>query len=309
MGNVEAFWQRGHAQSQASIRTQSFSYCLENIWILASALPAHAGGTEGVKFLIILSKILVNPIKDCETVQPLRVGDNMQVPFLTLKIQAWEVSKKCKLIWSLSFVFTYASKFSKCSAVPWTFKPSSLVSANQRAPRFVSAAAITMIPITSSHFNGLLVSVGKSYPTCSQLPAPRESTVFLPHFKESCSSVVTFESFHYLSAGISGAHSGLLTCPCLTALLTFGCLCSANQAVAEMCIVPLKSFWFSQVPLQFFDGTYGNVMSIWKSLCIICLYNCSLSQDKNSFLLLPICWLKKLSSLCILVLYLDTLHV
>lgn len=85
-----------------------------------------------------------------------------------------------------------------------------------------------------------------------QLPAPRESTVSLPRFKESCSSMVTFESFHYLSARISGAHSGLLTCPCLTALLTFGCLRSANQVVAEMCIVPLKSFWFSQVPLQFF---------------------------------------------------------
>lgn len=90
-------------------------------------------------------------------------------------------------------------------------------------------------------------------------------------------------AFFILTQRSLGAHYGLSMCPYLTTLLTFSCLGSANQMVAEMCIGDLKSFWFSQVPLQFSDGTYGNVMSIWKSLCIICLYNCSLSQDKNSF--------------------------
>lgn len=112
---------------------------------------------------------------------------------------------------------------------------------------------------------------------------PRGSTYTQPYFKGSSSTVVVFDSFLYLSTRISGAHSGLSTCPHLTTLLTFSCLGSANQVVAETCIGDLKSSWFSQVPLQFSDGTYGNVMSIWKSLCIICLYNCSLSQDKNSF--------------------------
>lgn len=105
----------------------------------------------------------------------------------------------------------------------------------------------------------------------------------LPCLKGSSSSSVMFDGFLYLNTKISGAHYGLSTCPYLTTLLTFSCLGSANQMVAESCIDNLKSFWFSQVPLQFSDGTYGNVMSIWKSLCIICLYNCSLSQDKNSF--------------------------
>lgn len=69
----------------------------------------------------------------------------------------------------------------------------------------------------------------------------------------------------------------------LSTLLAPSCLGAANQVVVEMRRGDLKSSSFSQVPLQFWDGTYGNVMSIWKSLCIICLHNCSLSQDKNSF--------------------------
>lgn len=109
---------------------------------------------------------------------------------------------------------------------------------------------------------------------------------FLLCSEEGSSSLVMFTSFHYLRPKLSGAHSGLSMCPRLTALLTFCCLYSANQVMAEMWIASLKSFCFSQVPLQFFDGTYGNVMSIWKSLCIICLYNCSMSPDKNSFLVI-----------------------
>lgn len=109
---------------------------------------------------------------------------------------------------------------------------------------------------------------------------------FLLCSEEDSRSLVMFTSFHYLSPGLSGAHSGLSMCPHLTTLLTLCCLCSANQVMAERNIVGLKSFCFSQVPPQFFDGAYGNVMSIWKSLCIICLYNCSISPDKNSFLVI-----------------------
>lgn len=120
MGKVKAFWQRGHAQSQASIWTQSFSYFSENFWVFVSAVPVRAGGREWGKFLITLSKILANPIKDCEIVQALRVGGYMQVPFIKLKIRASEVSKERKLIiQALSFVFTLCFKIQQmqCSSL------------------------------------------------------------------------------------------------------------------------------------------------------------------------------------------------
>lgn len=110
---------------------------------------------------------MANLLKDCMTVLSMRVGDHTSVPYA--KMQASKGNKKCKRILSaLSFVFASTSKFSKCSTfVPWTFNPSCLLSANQFAPQCVSAAAITIIPIIASHFNGLLVSIGKSYPICN----------------------------------------------------------------------------------------------------------------------------------------------
>lgn len=105
-----------HAQSQASIWTQSFSYFSGNIWILVSAVPAHAGGTEGGKFLITLSKSNQG-LWDSES---LRVGGYMLVPFLKQKIWASEVSKERKLIiQALSFVFTLCFKIQQmqCSSL------------------------------------------------------------------------------------------------------------------------------------------------------------------------------------------------
>lgn len=69
----------------------------------------------------------------------------MRMPFLNAKRQASKGNEKCKrILLALSFVFAYTSKFSEhITFVPWTFNPSSLLSANQFAPRCVSAAAIT----------------------------------------------------------------------------------------------------------------------------------------------------------------------
>lgn len=96
---------------------------------------------------------------------PWEKGDHVPVPFLNAKTQANGNEKSKGILLSASFVFNYMWKFSKRSTfVPWTFNPSLLLSTNQFAPQCVSAAAITVTPITASHFNGLPGSVGKRYP-------------------------------------------------------------------------------------------------------------------------------------------------
>lgn len=70
----------------------------------------------------------------------------------------------------------------------------------------------------------------------------RGSAHSLPYIKGSSRLSVMFDGFLYLNTKISGAHCGLSTCPYLPTLLTFSCLDSANQMVAEMCIGNLKSF-------------------------------------------------------------------
>lgn len=178
-GKDEASCLRRNIQCWASTRTEPFRYhpvavfdLLQGVRTFASSVPALWGevsrSSKG-KFFVVLRGSLANPLKGCMTALPLRVGDHVHVPFLNAKMQASKGNEKGKCILpALSFVFAYMSKFRKGSTVvPWTFNPSSLLSANQFVPRCVSAAAITIIPIIASHFNGLLVSIGKSYPICN----------------------------------------------------------------------------------------------------------------------------------------------
>lgn len=154
---------------------------------------------------------------------PLTLGDHAHGPFLNAKVEASKGNKNVSVSFWLSPLFLLIHQIS-ASAVHLFPGPST----HHLSFLQISCASVCLSCCNNCNSNH---SQPLKWASCvhreelsrmqCQLPTPRESTVSLPCFKESCSSVVTFESFHYLSARISGAHSGLLTCPCLTALLTF----------------------------------------------------------------------------------------
>lgn len=98
-----------------------------------------------------------------------------------------------------------------------------------------------------------------------------------PYLKGSGSSSAVLDGFLYLNTTISGAHSGLSTCPSLTPLPTFSCLDSATQVGVEMWIGDLKSPSFSQVPLQFWD----------EHMAMLCLFEKALHHMSVQLLTLP----------------------
>lgn len=102
-------------------------------------------------------------------------------------------------------------------------------------------------------------------------------------------SVAMFAGFLCLHTQISGAHSGLSTCPCLTTLLTFGCLGSATQMVAEMSTGDLKSSCFSQ-SLRSFRMEHMAMLCLFEKAFASYVYTTAhYPKTKILSLLLPIC--------------------